>query len=212
MASSSSRCCQVDLQRMREWPWKERKRRGDDVVYEYEEAGEPLLWLKVEAIVNAPLASLQNLLDTNLLQRQSEWHKLFIEGRVDVIDDNMQLCWMAYKSGSWLVDSRDFVYEKHARFVDNNTSSLVLSYRCVAGQEERMRSIDFDFGERKHYVRGFFEAAHHVEAIDERSTRYVYIQRADPRGLVPVWLTRAPQTDILLDEVVGVRKAVQANE
>src|SRR3989338_907414 len=90
--------------------------RGEDdlraTVFRYRPTHESGCWFKIVGKVVASLEEVYDLLDTNLLPRQKEWHFLFIEGKILATRDNLELCWMAYDSDSALVSDRDFLYYK----------------------------------------------------------------------------------------------------
>ncbi|CAF4035640.1 unnamed protein product [Rotaria sp. Silwood1] len=66
--------------------WKEYKRgvqHKDDVCYIYKPSGDSIWWIKLVAHVeNSSMANIDDLLDTSLKERHSEWHELFIDGRI----------------------------------------------------------------------------------------------------------------------------------
>jgi len=160
------------------------------------------LYFKITGPVNATVDELLDLLDLHLIERQPEWHDLFIEGKiVQKISDNVEIMYMAYNSGIPLVTNRDFVYVKVRKQLSEEVGGgVLLTYRTVPHQ---------DCPPLPQYVRGEFEAAHcfRPNPKDPSSTDYTYIQHADSKGMIPKFFTNAPQVNIMLNEIDGVRKA-----
>ena len=66
--------------------WKEYKRGAqnkDDICYIYKPPGDSIWWIKLVAHVeNSSLANIDDLLNDSLKERHSEWHELYIDGRI----------------------------------------------------------------------------------------------------------------------------------
>lgn len=79
--------------------WKEFKRgiqHKDDVCYIYTSPSDSIWWIKLVAHVeNGSLENISDLLDTNLKERHSEWHELFIDGRIvqKNADNRSEICY-----------------------------------------------------------------------------------------------------------------------
>jgi hypothetical protein len=48
-----------------------------------------------------------------------------------------------------------------------------------------------------------------VEDLGDGTVLYICLQRADPKGLIPLALTWKPQAKILAGEIAGVRQATK---
>lgn len=184
------------------------------VVSSYQAAGDPCKWFKIEGRVRTTIEEIRDLLDFRLLERQSEWHHLFVEGEIpekharpgEPASDLLELCWMAYDSGSFLVSVRDFIYWKVGKTTDEH-GGFQLSYRTVP-----QSGLNVTIPHRPSYVRGEFQAAHFIEDLGDGMLAYTYIQRADPKGMIPLFLTAGPQAEILLKEIAGVRRATRRSK
>ena len=224
MASSGGLLSEDEVQRlltaddqMRKERWEaflvEKAAQGDEelraTVYSYDPPHERGRWLRIEGKVRATMAQMKDILDDRLLERQKEWHHLFIEGQILQREGPVELCWMAYDSDSFLVTDRDFVYFKIAASTE---TTLQLTYRTLSPQQEADLLPRFPLPSTDHaYVRGYFEAAHFVEDCGDGTLTYVYLQRADPKGMIPLALTYTPQAKILLREIKGLRHATSSS-
>ena len=179
-------------------------------VFRYKVPDGSSCWFKIVGKVRTSLSEMTDILDTNLLGRQREWHELFIEGKILAnCAPGVELCWMAYSSGTALVSDRDFVYYKISR---SNEDSFQLSYRTLTPLEEKEDQQHLQEIPARKYVRGAFTAAHFIEAQQPNLVSYTYFQCADPKGLIPLFLTWGPQSKILVKEIGGLRKATQKSK
>eukprot|EP00898_Chlorokybus_atmophyticus_P001989 jgi/Chlat1/2791/Chrsp187S08762 len=121
-----------DEQCARQNSWRQCRSRKDAVVYDLRNDGSALRWLKVEAPIDCSLSDIDSLLDADLVSRQKQWHKLFVEGRSlsGSSDLGLECLYMAYASPvGALVSTRDTVYWKVRRNLPGG--GFILSYRTT---------------------------------------------------------------------------------
>ncbi|CAF1183737.1 unnamed protein product [Adineta steineri] len=185
--------------------WEEYKHgahHNDDICYVYKTPDDPIWWIKLVAYIDdGSLANIDDLLDASLQQRHSEWHALYLDGRIVRKNDDgrSEICYFQYASPSILTSGRDMCYIKVRRNLDNG---FILSYRSVDIPEAIDSSGKF--------VRATYKGAHLIETSkDAPGFLYTYLQYADPGGSIPKVLVNRPQCDIILNEIDGIRRALK---
>lgn len=188
-----------------------------DICYYYKQPNDPLWYIKLVGIVQLPtaadtnsnnsvLANISDLLDTNIHQRQSEWHELYISGqRIHLYNKLAEIYYFQYKSPLCGVSPRDCCYLKLRRNLETGTG-FILSYRSINIPISTNSSNN-----NSKFVRTIFTGAHLIESIDNSSTasfRYTYLQRADPGGWINRSLSNRPQCKVIMKEINGVREAM----
>lgn len=81
------RCLDDDLQLIRnENVWKIYKHgqsNANDICYVYKQENDPIWWIKLVALVeNSTIENIDDLLDVHLKERHSQWHELYLDGRI----------------------------------------------------------------------------------------------------------------------------------
>ena len=182
--------------------WVLEKREGGTTVESCKPDNGEGFWLKVTALFEgADYENLIDILDTHLEARQKEWHHLLLEGAiVGKVDDTKEVCWFAYSS-PWPMKGRDCVYAKYTQKTTDK-EGIFLSYYTV--EDDNLKAAV------EKYVRIDFEAAHWVTKEEDGKVRYSYVQKSDPKvPILPNFFLKGPQVGILIEEVAGLRKAVQ---
>jgi hypothetical protein len=180
-----------------------------DEVYSESKAGDAVWWIKVTGLLSGSLFEVDDLLDRSLVQRQSEWHALFIGGfSIIKHSPTVEICYFQYKSGSFLVSPRDCCYIKARKNLfhsDGSARGVLLSYRSIPLNPPNELSPD----KSSKFERTTFSGAHLLEFTEKHGEfRYSYIQHADPGGWIPNSLANRPQCSIMAKEIQGVRKVV----
>ena len=166
-------------------------------VFRREIAGSPIIALRGEGVVDAPILRVASvLLDTT---RSPEWIDRLAEVRViRKLSDDEQIHWTHIKTPVVLKD-RDFVFAIKLEF-DPAHKQIFLNYHSV-----------YDSGAPKtDYVRGEFKyGTFQLTSIDGgKKTRVLAEVLADPKGAVAKWIVNLVQKDWPHKTIASLRKQV----
>ena len=159
--------------------WRTKKRRTKDglesFVRDSPNSKKVKLFL-VRSHVSCSVEDLWDILRTHLVERQREWHFLFVDGYQleEELQEDIGLYYMSYKGPNVLVKTRDFLYMVVPHQLEGG--GFLLTYRSV----EYPDVVPL----RKGRIRGeIVRAAHMVVPEEDGSGCMLYsLQQADARG------------------------------
>jgi len=165
--------------------------------------GSSVRCFKVKGVIpDCDSQSIYDLLHHNLVERQSEWHELYLKGKkLGSFSDSkdIEFFHFCYKSGIPIISGRDCSYVKIFTPLENG---FILTYRSLningCPVEPSFERTDILIG------------SHMVTVGEDKIPILTYIQQATPGGLVPVWLSNMSQVDIILKEFKKIREVCKA--
>ena len=181
-----------------ETAWEKFDENEGIAVFRREVAGSPIIALRGEGVVDAPILRVASvLLDTT---RSTEWIDRLAEVKVvRSLSDDEQIHWTHIKTPVVLKD-RDFVFAIKLEF-DPPNKKLFLNYHSV-----------YDSGAPKtDYVRGEFKYGTFTLTSLEggKKTRVLAEVLADPKGSVAKWIVNLVQKDWPYKTISSLRKQVK---
>ena len=178
-------------------PWEKFDEDEGIAVFRREVAGSPIIALRGEGVVDAPILRVASVLvDT---ARSAEWIDRLAEVKVvRKINDDEQIHWTHITTPVVLKD-RDFVFDIKLE-LDPANKKVFLNYHSV-----------YDSGAPKtDYVRGEFKyGTFTLTSIDGgKKTRVLAEVLADPKGSVAKWIVNLVQKDWPHKTIASLRKQV----
>ena len=174
--------------------WEELSDEDGIKVWKRDVPGSPIVALKGEAIVEAPVAKVASVLDDN--SRDGEWVCSLVEAKVLRQISPTARIEYNHTHAPWPIKDRDFVF--HAE-VKADTSAKTLTYE-LRSIEDKLMPEDEDKA-----VRGELIDSRYILKADGNRTRLVVIIQADPRGSVPKWLVNLFQRAWPRETIEGIR-------
>ncbi len=136
------------------------------------------------AIINAPLAKIQRLVDN--LPRRPQWVPYLKHSRIIEKISPAEHIEYSLFSAPWPASDRDFVY-RVKRWQQQIDDQLQLSYRMHSVNHQ---SMPLQSG----LIRGeIFSSVYRLTQISAGKTRVELIYHADPRGWLPNWIVNIIQ-------------------
>jgi hypothetical protein len=155
----------------------------------------PIVALKGEAIIDAPIAKVANVLDDTT--RKTEWVCNGIEAKnIRTISPTERVEYNV-TSAPWPIRNRDFVFHAQMK-CDRTAKTLVFELRSV---NDPLMPVD----ENK-AVRGeLLDSSYTLTQLDAKHTRLVVEIQADPKGSVPKWVVNLFQKSWPRKTIEGIR-------
>lgn len=164
-------------------------------VWRREVEGNPLVIFKGDAVVDAPIAKVANVVYD--LSRDSEWVADVLESRVVELISPTERIEYNRTGAPWPIKDRDFVF--HAKLeIDATKKRLVYSMDSIADKrapEDESKA-----------VRGELRNSTYVlDAVDQAHTRVTVEIECDPKGSIPKWVVNLVQKGWPRKTLEGIR-------
>ena len=177
--------------------WELVGNKDDIVTYRREVAGSPVIAIRGEAVVEAPLLHVASvLMDT---ARLPQWMDRVAEARR--IRATSALHYVEYERAStpFPLTDRDFVIESWVE-IDAAKKQMVLRARSAADASAPVTGL----------VRGeVLSSTFTLTALDSRRTRVVTEVHTDPKGSIPKWMVNLVQKSWAHTTIMGLRGQVR---
>jgi len=177
--------------------WELVGNKDDIVTYRREVAGSPVIAIRGEAVVEAPLLHVASvLMDT---ARLPQWMDRVAEARR--IRATSALHYVEYERAStpFPLTDRDFVIESWVE-IDAAKKQMVLRARSAADASAPVTGL----------VRGeVLASTFTLTALDSRRTRVVTEVHTDPKGSIPKWMVNLVQKSWAHTTIMGLRGQVR---
>jgi hypothetical protein len=177
--------------------WELVGNKDDIVTYRREVAGSPVIAIRGEAVVEAPLLHVASvLMDT---ARLPQWMDRVAEARR--IRATRALHYVEYERAStpFPLTDRDFVIESWVE-IDAAKKQMVLRARSAADASAPVTGL----------VRGeVLSSTFTLTALDSRRTRVVTEVHTDPKGSIPKWMVNLVQKSWAHTTIMGLRGQVR---
>ena len=155
----------------------------------------PIVALKGEAVIDAPIAKVANVLDDT--SRKPEWVCNGVEAKNVRIISPTERIEYNHTTAPWPVSDRDFVFHAQVK-ADRKAKTLVFELKSVV---DPAMPVD-----ESKAVRGeLLDSSYTLTQLDAKHTRLVVEIQADPKGSVPKWVVNLFQKSWPRKTIEGIR-------
>ena len=177
--------------------WEKLSDRDGIVVYRWETADSPLFAFKGEALVEAPIAKIaQVLVDTT---RRKEWVPSLIDAKIiRQISERERIEYTSIATPP-LTANRDFVLYAKAEFMEK-TRELIFHFTST--EEKTTPPTDMIRGE-------VLNSRYLLRQLSPTKTYLEYTVHVDPKGSIARWIVNMVQKNIPRDTIEAIRAQVK---
>ncbi len=178
-----------------EGDWEELSDENGIRVWRRETDGSPIVALRGEAVIDAPLARVASVLDDT--PRQVEWACNTVEAKVVRAISPTERIVYNLTHAPWPVADRDFVF--HA-VVTPDRKERTLTYELHSVEDKGMPP------DEDKAVRGeLIDSRYVLKELEGGKTRLTVTIQADPKGSVPKWVVNLAQKAWPRETIEGLR-------
>lgn len=177
--------------------WEKLSERDGITVYRWETTESPLFAFKGEAVIDAPIAKVaQVLVDTS---RRKEWVPSLIDAKViRQISERERIEYTSIATPP-LTANRDFVLHARAEYVEK-TRDLIFHFTST--EDKAMPPTDMIRGE-------VLNSRYLMRQLAPHKTYLEYTVHVDPKGSIARWLVNFVQKNIPRDTIEAIRAQVK---